>query len=154
MIELRDIGFGYDDAPVLDDVDLTLEEGELVLVSGPTGVGKSTLLGIVTGLVPRFTGGTLAGDVLLDGDSIVAPAAARARARRRVRRAGPGRGLRHRHRRGGARLRHGAARAAGRHDAPPGRGDPRPARHRRAARTATCARCPAGSSSGSRSARC
>lgn len=71
MIELRGIGFGYDDHEVLRDVDLTLEEGELVLVSGRTGVGKSTLLGIVTGLVPRFTGGRLTGDVLLDGRSIV-----------------------------------------------------------------------------------
>ena len=40
-------------------------------MSGPTGVGKSTLLGVVTGLVPRFTGGTLVGDVLLDGVSII-----------------------------------------------------------------------------------
>ncbi|MFC7495898.1 MULTISPECIES: ABC transporter ATP-binding protein [unclassified Nocardioides] len=71
MIELRDIRFGYDEAPVLTDVDLVVDEGELVLVSGPTGVGKSTLLGIVTGLVPRFSGGTLDGDVLLDGASIV-----------------------------------------------------------------------------------
>ncbi|MDF1605193.1 ABC transporter ATP-binding protein [Nocardioides sp. YIM 152315] len=72
MIELRAIRFGYDDAaPVLTDVDLHVDEGELVLVSGPTGVGKSTLLGIVTGLVPRFSGGTLDGDVLLDGVSIV-----------------------------------------------------------------------------------
>ena len=71
MIDLRGITFGYDDEPVLAAVDLTVEEGELMLVSGPTGVGKSTLLGVVTGLVPRFTGGTLVGDVLLDGDSIV-----------------------------------------------------------------------------------
>jgi energy-coupling factor transport system ATP-binding protein len=73
VIELRAIRFGYDDdtAPVLADVDLVVDEGELVLVSGPTGVGKSTLLGIVTGLVPRFSGGTLDGDVLLDGVSIV-----------------------------------------------------------------------------------
>ena len=42
-----------------------------MLVSGPTGVGKSTLLGVVTGLVPRFSGGRLDGDVLLDGESIV-----------------------------------------------------------------------------------
>jgi energy-coupling factor transporter ATP-binding protein EcfA2 len=56
---------------VLSGVDLTLDEGELVLVSGRTGVGKSTLLGVVTGLVPRFTGGVLTGDVLLEGESIV-----------------------------------------------------------------------------------
>jgi len=66
VIELRGITFRYDDRIVLDGVDLTLEEGELVVVSGRTGVGKSTLLGVVTGLVPRFTGGTLTGRVLLD----------------------------------------------------------------------------------------
>ncbi|GAB3036823.1 cobalt ABC transporter ATP-binding protein [Nocardioides flavus (ex Wang et al. 2016)] len=71
MIELRDIGFHYDEQAVLEGVDLTLDEGELVLVSGRTGVGKSTLLGVVTGLVPRFTGGVLTGDVLLEGRSIV-----------------------------------------------------------------------------------
>ncbi|MGA8846154.1 MAG: ATP-binding cassette domain-containing protein [Nocardioides sp.] len=74
MIELRDVRLRYDDhdpTPVLDGVDLEIDEGELVLVSGPTGVGKSTLLGVVTGLVPRFSGGVLSGDVLLDGVSII-----------------------------------------------------------------------------------
>ena len=71
MIELRGITFAYDEQAVLRDVQLTIDEGELVLVAGPTGAGKSTLLGVVTGLVPRFSGGQLAGDVLLDGRSIV-----------------------------------------------------------------------------------
>ena len=71
MIELRDVTVGYDGAPILDGVSLEIGEGELVLVAGPTGVGKSTLLGVVTGLVPRFSGGVLHGDLLLDGASIV-----------------------------------------------------------------------------------
>jgi len=72
MLRLRDVSFSYPgEREVLDQVDLTLEEGELVLVAGRTGVGKSTLLGVFNGLVPAFTGGRLSGDVLLDGASIV-----------------------------------------------------------------------------------
>ncbi|MDI1466409.1 ATP-binding cassette domain-containing protein [Catellatospora sp. KI3] len=54
-------------APVLRDVDLRLDEGELCLVVGHTGTGKSTLLGAVNGLVPHFTGGTLTGRVTVAG---------------------------------------------------------------------------------------
>lgn len=81
LLELRGITFRYDDeaAPVLDAVDLTIDNGELVVLAGPTGVGKSTLLGVVAGLVPAFTGGTVTGDVLLDGRSVIdAPARDRA----------------------------------------------------------------------------
>jgi energy-coupling factor transporter ATP-binding protein EcfA2 len=55
------------DTPVLRDVNLRIDEGELALVVGRTGVGKSTLLGAVNGLVPHFTGGRLAGRVTVDG---------------------------------------------------------------------------------------
>ena len=71
MIDLRAITFAYDDETILDHVDLSIDEGELLLVSGRTGVGKSTLLGVLTGLVPRFSGGRLSGDLLLDGTSII-----------------------------------------------------------------------------------
>ena len=71
--------------------------------------GKSTLLGAINGLVPHFTGGTLAGRVTVDGRDTATPPAARARRPGRRRRAGPAGRVRHRHRRGGARLRHGAA---------------------------------------------
>ncbi|MFJ3895511.1 ABC transporter ATP-binding protein [Streptomyces sp. NPDC090083] len=69
MITFDQVTVRYDDAPepALRDVDLTVEEGELCLVVGHTGVGKSTLLGAVNGLVPHFTGGTLYGRVVVDG---------------------------------------------------------------------------------------
>lgn len=55
------------DVPVLRDVDLAVEEAELALVVGRTGSGKSTLLGVVNGTVPHFSGGRLAGRVLVHG---------------------------------------------------------------------------------------
>jgi energy-coupling factor transporter ATP-binding protein EcfA2 len=69
MIEFDRVTITYADAPrpVLRDVSLHIEEGELCLVVGRTGAGKSTLLGAVNGLVPHFTGGTLAGRVAVDG---------------------------------------------------------------------------------------
>jgi energy-coupling factor transport system ATP-binding protein len=73
VLELRDVTFTYDDAPAptLRDVDLVLPDGELHLVCGRTGSGKSTLLGLFNGLVPHFSGGTLDGDVIVDGTSIL-----------------------------------------------------------------------------------
>ncbi|MFF0218061.1 ABC transporter ATP-binding protein [Streptomyces vinaceus] len=69
MIHFDQVSVRYEDTaqPVLREVDLTVEEGELCLVVGHTGVGKSTLLGAVNGLVPHFTGGTLFGRVTVDG---------------------------------------------------------------------------------------
>lgn len=55
------------ESPVLRDVSFTVPEGELCVVVGRTGSGKSTLLGAVNALVPRFTGGTLAGTVTVAG---------------------------------------------------------------------------------------
>jgi energy-coupling factor transport system ATP-binding protein len=47
--------------PALSQVDLDIPEGSLALVTGRTGSGKSTLLRAVNGLVPHFSGGTIAG---------------------------------------------------------------------------------------------
>ena len=71
MIRFTDVSFTYDgaDRRTLDRVDLTVGEGELCVVVGPTGSGKTTLLRAVNGLVPHFTGGRLSGEVCVDGRS-------------------------------------------------------------------------------------
>ena len=71
MIEFDNVSIRYSpDAPcVVDNVNLTVAEGEFILVVGGTGSGKSTLLGAINGLVPHFTGGVLTGDVRIDGRS-------------------------------------------------------------------------------------
>ena len=69
VIEFDSVTITYSGAerPTLAQVDLAIEEGELVLVIGETGSGKSTLLRAINGLVPHFTGGTLAGTVRVAG---------------------------------------------------------------------------------------
>jgi energy-coupling factor transport system ATP-binding protein len=69
MIEFDSVTLTYADAPapVLRDLDLRIDEGELCLVVGPSGSGKSTLLRLINGLVPHFTGGRLEGRVVVDG---------------------------------------------------------------------------------------
>lgn len=71
MIALDHVTVTYDGAATatLRDVSLEIPEGELALVVGPTGSGKSTLLRCLNGLVPHFTGGTLAGRVTVAGRS-------------------------------------------------------------------------------------
>ena len=68
-VEMRQVSVTYagEAAPVIRDVNLTIEEGELVLVCGRTGSGKSTLLGTLNGHVPHFTGGLLRGSVRVFG---------------------------------------------------------------------------------------
>ncbi|MEV0279036.1 ATP-binding cassette domain-containing protein [Streptomyces sp. NPDC050610] len=68
-IRFEQVSVTYDNAtaPAIHGVDLAVPEGELVLLVGPSGVGKSTMLGAVSGLVPHFTGGTLRGRVTVAG---------------------------------------------------------------------------------------
>ncbi|GAB2929361.1 ABC transporter ATP-binding protein [Streptomyces heilongjiangensis] len=69
MIRFEDVSVTYDGAaePTVRGIDFEIPEGELVLLVGPSGVGKSTVLGAVNGLVPHFTGGTLRGRVTVAG---------------------------------------------------------------------------------------
>ncbi len=69
MIRFDDVSVTYpgQTRPALADLSLEIPEGELALVIGTSGSGKSTMLGTVNGHVPRFTGGALAGRVLVDG---------------------------------------------------------------------------------------
>jgi len=71
MIKFSHVSLIYPNSTktVLEDLNLTIDEGELVLVIGPTGSGKSSLLRLINGLVPHHTGGILAGDVSVNGTS-------------------------------------------------------------------------------------
>ena len=66
-IEFNNVTFIYEGAkqPALHDVNLTVSPGEIILVTGPAGSGKTTLCCCINGLVPHFHEGDLSGDVLV-----------------------------------------------------------------------------------------
>jgi len=64
-IEFRNVRFAYDDAIILDNINLSIQKGETVALVGSSGAGKSTL----ADLVPRFHDVT-SGEVLIDAVNI------------------------------------------------------------------------------------
>lgn len=68
-IEIEDLTYTYPNQtqPVLRDVNWRVMAGAFVLIAGPSGAGKSTLLRCLNGLVPHFSGGQIAGKVLVNG---------------------------------------------------------------------------------------
>lgn len=68
LIRIENLDFAYDPAKkVLENLNLTVEPGEVVLVTGHSGSGKSTLLSVVNGVIPNVTGGILSGTVRVAG---------------------------------------------------------------------------------------
>ena len=69
LFRIEDLSYFYPEAvqPALDRVTLTLREGELVLVTGPSGGGKTTLARALAGLVPGFFGGKIGGRIYFRG---------------------------------------------------------------------------------------
>jgi len=56
VIELTDVSFAYDRAPVLEDVNVSIRRHESICVVGPNGGGKTTLLRLILGLLEPTAG--------------------------------------------------------------------------------------------------
>ncbi len=55
---------------VVRDINIDINQGELVLIAGPTGSGKTTLSYIISGIVQSYIGGELIGNISIDGKEI------------------------------------------------------------------------------------
>lgn len=73
MIELKNVSFRYKDSEQdnsLTNVNLSIHDGEVVLICGGSGCGKTTITRLLNGLIPSFYEGQLTGEVLLNGENI------------------------------------------------------------------------------------
>ncbi|PIV24883.1 MAG: hypothetical protein COS40_00755, partial [Deltaproteobacteria bacterium CG03_land_8_20_14_0_80_45_14] len=69
MISIKNLTFYYsgNDKSSLRDINLEIHDGEFVLLTGPSGGGKSSLCRCLNGLIPHFYGGTMMGKVEVNG---------------------------------------------------------------------------------------
>ncbi|EON92167.1 amino-acid ABC transporter ATP-binding protein YecC [Marinobacter lipolyticus SM19] len=68
MIKLQSLSKHFGKAVVLDGIDLTIEKGEIVVIIGPSGTGKSTLLRCINFLEQPTAGTITVGDLSVEAD--------------------------------------------------------------------------------------
>lgn len=71
-IELINVSFRYEgyENEILHNVNFSVDYGEVALLSGFSGEGKSTVLSLISGIIPNVTPGETTGEVLIDGENI------------------------------------------------------------------------------------
>jgi Fe-S cluster assembly ATP-binding protein len=69
MLEVKNLSVSVDGQQILDNLSLTIGDGEVAAIMGPNGSGKSTLSYVIAGKPDYEVTG---GDILLDGESVLA----------------------------------------------------------------------------------
>ncbi|HUL18641.1 MAG TPA: phosphate ABC transporter ATP-binding protein PstB [Steroidobacteraceae bacterium] len=82
--EVRHLNFYYGQLQALKDISLTLVDRQITAFIGPSGCGKSTLLRVFNRMYALYPGHRASGEVLLDGEDILAPSVDVAELRFRV----------------------------------------------------------------------
>ena len=69
IININELSYAWPDSPdpALQSMEWQIQRGELALLIGRSGSGKSTILRTLNGLVPHFSGGTFGGNVSING---------------------------------------------------------------------------------------
>ena len=66
IIKLEKVSFSFNNRPILDSISFILNQGEILGLLGPNGVGKSTIFNLITGLLkPNF------GSIIIDNKNVL-----------------------------------------------------------------------------------
>ena len=69
-IELKDVGFSYQDKPILENINFTINKGDKIAFIGESGSGKSTLADLIIGLYQPNQGEMRVNNVLIDASNL------------------------------------------------------------------------------------
>ena len=72
-LQIKDICSGYHHQPILKNLNLAVENGEIMALLGPSGCGKSTLLRAIAGLQPCSSGSISIQEKIVNGDGVFIP---------------------------------------------------------------------------------
>lgn len=75
MVELANVSFAYEadvqaTHAAVRDINLSVGVGECVLLCGPSGGGKSTVLKLLNGVIPHFSSGNVQGSIRIAGRDV------------------------------------------------------------------------------------